>query len=183
METTFTYVPFSGPWVLASRLGCNSVVCRAVLCPSAVLKTKFALSHSFYVSLSTAHLWDSAFCPECPRRAGSGGFYENGKCYVVQCSRGFGEFPIPPKGLAVSRDREVASGEGSSLSVLPSGKGKGTLYSSLSLGVLEIEDKELLTPVGRWGPQGEKQCKNGNMAVSPPANQLNSGQCLVSFLP
>lgn len=49
----------------------------------------------------------------------------------------------------MSRDREVASGEGSSLSVLPSGKGKGTLYSSLSLGVLEIEDKELLTPVGR----------------------------------
>lgn len=48
--------------------------------------------------------------------------------------------------MAVSRDRKVATGESTGLSVLLSWEG---LYqvSSLSSGVLEIEGKELLIPM------------------------------------
>ena len=66
----------------------------------------------------------------------SGGFYKSGKCYVAQCSQGFGniEFPISTEGLAVSRDGKVASWEASSLSVLR-GEGEG---SNLNIALSEL---------------------------------------------
>lgn len=70
----------------------------------------------------------------------------------------------------MSRDRKVASGESSGLSVLLSWEG---LYqiSSLSSGVLEIEGKELLIPMITVGPKD--QWGSETVSVPPP-------QCPVS---